>query len=85
MKAILRNKTLHGDPAKIYIYTYIAKEEPCISIMKLVLLKEEKNYPEFVLVRKYKDRYLYREGIHITLCTFFSIHDFVRNKLIQNI
>jgi hypothetical protein len=84
MKAMLRNKTLHGDPAKTYVYVQEVHGILCIKVNKFVLTDEKVDILGLILLKQFKGRYLYHETITLTLSTFFKIHDFVRNTLIEN-
>jgi hypothetical protein len=84
MKAILKNKTLHGDPAKTYVTTVNCNGILCLMVDKFFLSKEKLNILGLTLVKQYKGKYLYYGTFSFVLSTFFKIHDFVRNTLIEN-
>lgn len=71
-----KSVTNGGEPGKIYVQKIIPENlHIAIEIRKFVLSKEEHTSPEFALVKKFKDRFLYQEFItlkHDTLMTIAS-------------
>jgi len=81
-----KSVTNSGSPAKFYIRKIIAENlYITIQIRKFVLCKEELSSPEFAMVKKYKDRFLYQEFItlkHDTLMTIAStVYQAPKNRI----